>query len=248
MTPDYATMRERALLHEESFADFLYLDTRGFLTSGLGYLYVRDASGTEPGAAVQAHSLSMLAEAGISMTPAQQGTVDGLVRGMNALAADYTYPSSRNLALFGASDLGRSLATHLKLVSARTASGAFTFKVAEAMTPAGFVAVEPLFADPEAHSAYFALYVRPYEDVIDRALKSFPSMKLSDSQRVGFFSAVWNLPSTARGVVDGLSRRVSTTEMQGILRKGRGMVSPERIALEADLITGRRQAADLFDH
>ena len=242
----YAQYRERMLLKEESFAPFLYLDTRGFLTSGLGYLYVRDAGGTEPGAAVQAHSLSLLADAGIQLTAAQQGAVDGLVRAMNSLDAAYNYPSFPKFAAFQGSSLGVALASHLALSVGKTASGAFTFRVDQAKTAAGMTPVEPLFADAAKHSAYLALYVRPYEDTIDRALAANGGLTLTDSQRVGLFSVAWNLPGNTKPVVAALAAGASPDAVRNAVKQGRGMVAFERIDLETALIVGNKDVADVF--
>ena len=242
----YAQYRERMLLKEESFAPFLYLDTRGFLTSGLGYLYVRDAGGTEPGAAVQAHSLSLLAQAGITLTLAQQAAVDGVVRAMNSLDAAYGYPSIPKFAAFQASPLGAALGNHLALSVGKTAAGAFTFRVDQALTASGMKPVEPLFGDPATHSSYLDLYVRPYEDTIDRALAAVSGVTLSDSQRVGLFSVAWNLPGNAKAVVAGLSGGMSAGDLRNVVKQGRGMVSPDRIDLETALILGDQAVEDVF--
>lgn len=242
MNAPYEQLRERILREEEAFASFLYLDTRGFLTSGLGYLYVRDVQGSAPGASVQAHALSLLAQSGIALTLAQQGAVDGLVRAMNSLAADYAYPSFGKLALFAASPLGAALAPHLKLSSRLTDSGgAWTFRVDAAMTPAGWAPVEPLFADLAVHSAYFAQFVVPYETGIDAAL-SAAGVTVTKSQRLGMFSAVWNRPVVGSAIAAGLAAGASYDDMKAIIQKNRAAVAPRRIALETDLVMERKDA------
>ncbi|MEO8937143.1 MAG: hypothetical protein ABI277_14285 [Burkholderiaceae bacterium] len=247
MTAPYEQLRELILRKEEAFASFLYLDTRGFLTSGLGYLYVRDVQGSPPGASVQAHALSLLAQSGITLTLAQQGAVDGLVRAMNSLPADYTYPSFPRLALFNASPLGVALGPHLKLSSKLTDSGgAWTFRVDSAMTPNGWAPVETLFGDPAVHTAYFTLIVVPFEATIDAALVAAGGLTVTKSQRVGMFCAVWNRPAVGSAIASGLAANVSYDDMKAIVQRNRGAVAPERIALETDLVMERQDADTVF--
>lgn len=246
MTAPYEQLRELILRKEEAFASFLYLDTRGFLTSGLGYLYVRDVQGSTPGASVNAHFLSLLSQSGIELTIAQQGAVDGLVRAMNSLPADYTYPSFGKLALFAVSPLGVALGPHLRLSSKLTDSGgAWTFSVDAAMTADGWAPVEPLFADPALHSTYFAQVVGPFEATVDSALAGAGNLTVSKSQRLGLFSAVWNRPAVGNAIATGLAANVSYDDMTAIVQRNRS-VSPQRIAFETDLIMERKDADEAF--
>ncbi len=246
MPAHYEQYRERLLLREESFASFLYLDTRGFLTSGLGYLLVRDAPDAAPGAAIQTRAVSLLTQVGIVLTAAHQATMDALVRAMNVLPAAYPYPAYSKLTGFVASPLGAALNGKLRLSLAKTESGAWTFKVDQALTPTGWAVVEPLFADATRHAAYFDQFSLPYESSIDQALQANPGVVLTDSQRLGLFSAVWNLPRVASRAVAGLARNASYDEMAVIVKTGRSSAAPARLELETQLITGRREIDDIF--
>lgn len=247
MPRTYAELREALLLREEAFASFLYLDTRGFLTSGLGYLFIRDAPDAAPGAAIQMRAISLIDAAGIPFTPAHRATCDALVAAMNTLPAAYSYPPFRNLTLFNASALGEALRGKLELSFSRTESGALTFKVEAAFRDGQRLKVDPLFADRAKHSAYFAQFVTTYEAGIDGALRFNPGVTLTDSQRVGLFSAVWNRPKVASEAVAGLARNASFDEMLAIL-SARRPVAKERIRLEAELVTGRVEADDVVPH
>ena len=243
----YETYREQILIHHEAFASFLYLDTRGFLTSGLGYLYIRDASKNLPGASIQTMPLALLKEAGIALTAAQQATFNGVVNAMEALPAAYDYPAFNNLAAFNQSPMGKALAPLVKLKGTRTDDRrAFTYKVEQAAVPTGFADVEPLFADETRHAAYFALMARPFEADIDRALAQTP-VDLTDSQRVGIFSVDWNLPSSTAGIVKGLANGIPRSAMRALVAKGRSVVAAERIDLETDLILGAKTADVVFE-
>lgn len=245
MARTYAEMREALLLQEEAFASFLYLDTRGFLTSGLGYLFIRDAPDAAPGAALQMRAITLIDAVGIGFTPAHRATCDALVAAMNALPAAFAYPGCRNLDVFNASPLGQALRGRLKLVFARTESGALTFKVDAAMGSSGFMPVEPLFADRAKHSAYFAQFVTTYEDNIDHSLKANPGVVLDDSQRLGLFSAVWNRPKVASEALDAMARSAPFDEMLSIMG-ARRPVSKDRVRIETELLTGRRRADDVL--
>ncbi len=243
MPRTYAELREALLLREESFASFLYLDTRGFLTSGLGYLLVRDAPDAAPGAAIQMRALSLMDTVGVPFTPAHRATCDALVAAMNALPAAYAYPSFANLKLFSASPLGEALRGKLELSFSKTDSGALTFKVESAFSGGQRLPVEPLFADRGLHSAYFAQFVTTYEAGIDNALRINPGVTLSDSQRVGLFSAVWNRPKVASDAIAALAANASFDELLGVM-SARRPVAKDRVQLETELLTGRTEAED----
>ena len=245
MSRTYAELREAMLMSEEAFASFLYLDTRGFMTSGLGYLYIRDAPDAAAGAAVQMRAVTLLAAARIEFTDGHRAAADALIAAMNVLPAAYSYPSFRNLELFNTSPLGNALRGKLELSFSRTETGALTFKVEAALKAGQRIPVEPLFADRARHSAYLALFVTTYEAGIDDALRNSPAVVLDDSQRLGLFSAVWNRPRVARDAIDGLARNASFDEMLAIIG-ARRPVSKDRILLETELVTGRRQAEDVI--
>ncbi|MFH7043510.1 calcium-binding protein [Paucibacter sp. JuS9] len=245
MSMTYTQQKEQMLINEESFTDFLYLDVHGFLTAGIGYLYVRDAKGALPGASTQTSHVNKLAANDIQLTAAQQAVITQLSAAMAELPAAYNYPKYGRLSEFNPSALGVALTDKLKLVKEKSSTGAPTFKVSEVKIDGQWVRVEPLFSDSTKHAAYFDDMSKTFEAFIDRALARNPDVSLTQSQRVGLFSAVWNYPDVASRAVAGLAKDYSYDEMLAEVGKGRHKsVSMEQIQLETKLIMGLVQADD----
>lgn len=248
----YNEIRYRLLLTHEGFTDYLYLDTSGFLTAGLGYLYERDASNatkgkpdTAPGAHIFFDRLDVLTKYGLGFNAAQMAVVNSLAEAMAELPAAYRYPKQRNLTDFRASPLGEALSEkiHLKWSQERTFG---TFKITEVNVAGEWVKVDSVFPDnTEIKKSYFNDFTISFDNEVNQAISKYlgPTPELTDAQRAGFFSVDWNYPAGLANVVKvyasgqqlPVSERYSALLTQ--LAKGRS-VSQERLRDEAKLILG----------
>jgi hypothetical protein len=188
-----------------------------------------------------------LTDVGIALSPAQKATVDALANAMRDLPAAYGYPSAPKFADFSASALGVELAKLMKLSVARaTVGAAFTFRVDQVATDAGFVPVEPLFPSLDAHRPYLAAMAKNFEAEIDQALAA-SGVTLTDAQRCGLFSVGWNLPSNIAPVVKAVANGAERADVYAAVANGRGAAAADRLDLETDLIAMIRSLEDVFD-
>lgn len=243
----YEQLRESMLAAKESYTSFLYLDTLGFLTAGYGYLYERDAKGAAPGGEIQTSKIEALARNGISWTSEHQAVVEQLNAAMTELPAAHRYLGFRNLNLFNESPLGQELSDRLKLKTVKTETGTYAFKVTEVKMDGNWVAVPDLFPDESKRTPYLKDMAAHYEGKVDSALAKYPTLQLTDSQRIALLSITWNLETAAPRVAKALAEGLDADALLQVVGAGRwGAAGMERIQKETKLLLGEIQAEDAF--
>ena len=237
--PTYNEIKLTLLTREESFTSFFYLDTRGFLTAGFGYLFGRDATGATPGAHMTPGIVAKLSEAGIEWSEIHGHVMAKFSAALANLPGGYSFPGYPKFKDFRDSAAGKALSEDLSFSPAKTSTGAWTFKITAVKVNNEWMPVPSIFTDNLSHSRFFDNFDDSYEITIDSALSKYPSVRLTDHQRAGLFSVAWNLPRNVDSIVRGMAEGVSFDKLFQLVGRGRfNKVPTSRISYETKLIMG----------
>jgi Ca2+-binding RTX toxin-like protein len=246
----YQVARYNFIRRYEAYVPALYFDTRGFLTTGVGYLLAR-------GYAKPAEKLSQPVEQ-TSMVTAVNNSVGGLdsnqrrvvdlttqaIEKVQSENPNYAFSSYSFISQFLASPYGQELNKTLVI---EWSNAYRTFIVTGIKEGNGdTTAVAPVFSNESQNYQAFAVKAREFEAVVDRALLHYeyePSLE----ERVALFSAAWNLRSSADRIVRALDSGANDVDLRAKLTAGRPSEAQQRYNAEMSLLHEDTSAVPGFD-
>ena len=235
----YQIARYNFISKYEGYKPVLYLDSRGFLTTGTGYLLARGYVTPKQklnSNIIQSSMVTAISNSIGGYTDSQQRVIDitaEVISQIQTSNPNYIFSNVKYLSTFKQTDYGQLLSDKLKISYDNTLG---TWSVVGIRESDGSVTpVSNIFTSESQNRSAFVNQVGKYENVVSKAIDA-AGIDVTLEQRVAMVSAAWNSSNSPSNIANSIADGASGNTLYSSVAKGRSELATDRYHAEVALL------------